>query len=178
MIPLEGCLSQSVVMHSRTLDICDVRIVAAIGEHHDERYRRGKEPALCAIRNELHLTKRKLSAAAPVLFGCSPSRSTFSSRSTHRSTSSWRVWQHLPRSRRQWSDQQHPWSSPSQTAAADLGAASAARIQPPKTRSWISGHTSRMTNNTFRLAGIWLRQEVQSSIRSSTRTPSRRARRA
>jgi hypothetical protein len=70
VISKDGCLSQSVVVHGRDLTISDVRIGAATGDHSDPRYPVPEnEPAFAAISNSLHLSKRQMNAAAPVLFG-------------------------------------------------------------------------------------------------------------
>jgi hypothetical protein len=49
-----------------------VRLVGATGSHCDPRYHvEEKEAAFCAISNSLCLSKRRLVASAPILFGCS-----------------------------------------------------------------------------------------------------------
>jgi hypothetical protein len=73
-LPKEGCLSQSVTLDRRDLVIIDVRLAAAIGHCHeseaDPRYRTEEnEPSICAIANRLHLGKRGMDAATPILFG-------------------------------------------------------------------------------------------------------------
>jgi hypothetical protein len=71
-ISRDGCLSQSVVLDGRNLSICDVRLVGATGQQLDPRYQPGEpEPAFCAVSNQLTLGKRRMSAAAPIVFGSS-----------------------------------------------------------------------------------------------------------
>jgi hypothetical protein len=69
-ISRDGCLSQSLLLDGRNLSISDVRLVGATGQQLDPRYMPGeKEPAFCAVSNQLTLGKRRMSTAGPIVFG-------------------------------------------------------------------------------------------------------------